>query len=577
MVAAPGQLIAGAGATVVAAAPAVRHGRRLARGAGLALFVLPLLAALPLALAEALRPGAWAAFGADPQWPQALTLGLRSAFVGTALALVLTMLLTTTLHGTPAWRRLSAALAPMLALPHAAFAIGLAWLLAPAGLLARLLAPAFGWDSPPSWQTVNDPGGWLLTGVLVLKELPFLLWNTVALLARPEVAAGVQRQIAVARTLGYTPQAWWWRVGWAQWLPRLAWPLLAVLAYGLTVVDLALIVGPTSPPTLAMLAYADLQDGNVARNARGAVGALVLALALAALVLALWFGAMVLRRAWVRRAVDGRRAPVRQARWPQRLARAAGMLVAGVYLAVLLVLVALSVAGVWSFPALTPQLVSLDAWRSVAASASTVGFTAALAAAASAAALGLTMAWLEATPPHWDRRATPVVLAPLVLPGLLLMAGLYQGALHLRLDGSMAGLLWVHTLVVLPYSFITLQPAWRSFDARFEHTALALGRSRWVFWWRVKWPLLAAPLAAAAAVGFAVSVAQFLATQFLGAGRHATVTTEAVTLASGGQRTLAAAFALLQALLPLAGFALASRWRRPTMAAETARPEATRG
>jgi putative thiamine transport system permease protein len=59
------------------------------------------------------------------------------------------------------------------------------------------------------------------------------------------------------------------------------------------------------------------------------------------------------------------------------------------------------------------------------------------------------------------------------------------------------------------------------------------------------------------AVGFAVSVAQYLSTQFVGAGRHTTVTTEALTLASGGQRTLMAAFALLQALLPALAFGAA--------------------
>jgi putative thiamine transport system permease protein len=42
------------------------------------------------------------------------------------------------------------------------------------------------------------------------------------------------------------------------------------------------------------------------------------------------------------------------------------------------------------------------------------------------------------------------------------------------------------------------------------------------------------------------------------AGRHATLTTEAVTLASGGQRNLAAAFGLLQALLPVLAFGLAA-------------------
>jgi putative thiamine transport system permease protein len=80
--------------------------------------------------------------------------------------------------------------------------------------------------------------------------------------------------------------------------------------------------------------------------------------------------------------------------------------------------------------------------------------------------------------------------------------------------------------------------------------------------------MLSGPLAGTLAVGFAVSVAQFLATQFLGAGRHATVTTEAVLLASGGQRTVAAAFAALQAALPLLAFGLAA-WvsRRATIRA----------
>lgn len=123
--------------------------------------------------------------------------------------------------------------------------------------------------------------------------------------------------------------------------------------------------------------------------------------------------------------------------------------------------------------------------------------------------------------------------------------------------------------MTLPYVFVALAPAWRSFDRRYEFTALALGRSRAAFWWRVKAPLLAAPLAAALAVGFAVSVAQYLPTQFIGAGRFASVTTEAVTLASGGQRHAAAAFAVLQALLPLLGFGAAAwvgRWQRARIA-----------
>ncbi|MDX1606516.1 MAG: hypothetical protein R3202_10020, partial [Candidatus Competibacterales bacterium] len=48
-----------------------------------------------------------------------------------------------------------------------------------------------------------------------------------------------------------------------------------------------------------------------------------------------------------------------------------------------------------------------------------------------------------------------------------------------------------------------------------------------------------------------------LPTQLLGAGRVPTITTEAVALASGGDRRVIAAYALVQASLPALGFGLA--------------------
>ena len=528
-----------------------------------ALFALPMLAALALAAQAGLDGDAWRALWADPQWPRALALSVWVALASTALALAGALGLTTALHGSPAWQRLARWLGPMLALPHAAFAIGFGLLVMPSGLVARLLAPLAGWASPPDWGTVNDRWGFGLVAVLAAKELPFLLWNIFALFGRPEVEADLQRQIGVVRTLGYDRRAAWWRVLWPQWLPRLALPLAAVFAYSLTVVDLALIIGPASPPTLAVLAWQWLRDADPARNAQGAVTVLALAGVLGLLCALGAALALAARRAWLARVRLGHRPrePAARSALAGGLARA----LVGLYATVLAMIVAMSVAGVWTFPALWPQVWTTAAWASVAEAAGTVGFTAGLALAASASALLMVVVWLEATPAAWDHRAAPLLMAPIVLPGLLLMVGLYRGALHLGLDGARLGLWWAHTLVVVPYVFVALAPAWRSFDVRYEWTALALGGTRLAFWWRVKWPLLLAPLAAAAAVGFAVSVAQYLPTQFVGAGRHATVTTEAVTLASGGQRTLAAAFALLQALLPALGFGIAhalAQWQR---------------
>jgi putative thiamine transport system permease protein len=520
------------------------------------LFALPIALALPFALWQGASPAAWRSIAVDPQLPRAFLLSLVTALVSTALALALSLWLVTQLHGTRAWQALARALGPLLALPHAAFAIGLALLVMPAGVLARLLAAPLGWTSPPDWPTVNDPWGLGLVLVLVAKETPFLLWNAVALLARPELDQALRGWLASGRTLGYSDAALWWRALWPLLLPRLAWPLLAVLAYGLTVVDLALIVGPASPPTLAMLAWQALQDGDPARNAEGAAQAVLLALALAVLVALGWRLAPPLRRAWHAWACNGQRRAARPV--ARRAARASAAALLALYAAVALLLALSSFSGVWTFPALAPQSWTGAAWAQVAARLDTLALSAALGACAALGALALVLAWFEATPPGWDRRAMPLVLAPLIVPPLLLMVGLYGLALPLRLDGTVVGLGWVHTLMALPYVFVALAPAWRSFDARYEHTALALGRSRAAFWWRIKLPLLAAPVAAALAVGFAVSVAQYLPTQFIGTGRQATVTTEAVTLAAGGQRHTAAAFALLQALLPMLGFALAA-------------------
>jgi putative thiamine transport system permease protein len=73
----------------------------------------------------------------------------------------------------------------------------------------------------------------------------------------------------------------------------------------------------------------------------------------------------------------------------------------------------------------------------------------------------------------------------------------------------------------------------------------------------VKLPLLTRPILVACAVGFAVSVGQYLPTLFSGGGRIVTLTTEAVTLSSGGDRRILGIYAVLQTGLPLLAYSFA--------------------
>lgn len=532
---------------------------RLATGPALRLliaapFLLPLTAAVGLGLGQALQAGAWAALWSDRQFLPAWALSVWVGTASSALSLVIVWWAVPRLHAGPAWPRLLRLLGPALAVPHVAFAVGFALLWMPSGVLARVWAPVAGWAWPPDVATVQDPWGLALIAALVCKEVPFLLWNVAALLAQAGVGAQYQQQRQVCASMGYGRIAAWRHVLWPQLMPRLAWPLAAVLAYGLTVVDMALVLGPTTPPTLAVLAWQWLLDADAGSQARGGAAVCLLSLSWVAVMGVGWGLARAFARVARRQRASGHRSGV------DRTASGAvawGAL-AALYAAVAAALLFVSTAGVWSFPSLLPQAWTLDAWSRALASGGSLATTFTLALASSCAAMALVVGWMEATPARWDVGAAPAVYATMVLPSLLVSLGLYRLALACDLDGRWAGVWWAHTLFAAPYVWVALAPAYRAYDERYRRTARSLGRGAWAHLRCVKWPILRAPMAAALAVGFAVSVAQYLPTQFVGAGRLSTVTTEAVALASGGQRSLLAAFAALQAVLPLLAFGVAA-------------------
>jgi putative thiamine transport system permease protein len=87
--------------------------------------------------------------------------------------------------------------------------------------------------------------------------------------------------------------------------------------------------------------------------------------------------------------------------------------------------------------------------------------------------------------------------------------------------------------------------------------AAALGASPDGVLWRIRLPMLLRPILTAMAVGIAVSVGQYLATLLIGGGRVATLTTEALALASGGDRRAIGVYGLMQTATALVPFALA--------------------
>ncbi len=532
-------------------------------GAGLLGTLLPALGHMPAIGAQGWGLQAWQTLLAYPGFVSSLQLTLFTGLLSTVLSVLLALGLAAAVAHQRWARRLGAWMAPVLATPHSALAIGFAFLIAPSGWLVRLVSPGLtGWSLPPDVSTVGHPAGLALVACLLLKEVPYLMLMTLG--ALNQVAAPAH--MAAARALGYRPAQAYVQVVLPQVYPQIRLPVYAVLAFSLSVVDVAMILGPGNPPTLAVLAVRWFSAPDVQWYPPAAAAAMLL-LGLVAGAIALWHGlervVARLGRWW---AESGRRSRVTSDLALAAAATCAVLLAAT--MAVLVVLLLWSLTQHWRYPDALPAAWTLAHWQQQGVSlVGPATNTWVIGLASTLVALALVVACLENESLHQrsgaaassvGQRSLWLLYLPLLVPQVAFLFGAQVLLVRVSLDGQIGAVIWTHLIFVLPYLFLSLAEPWRAFDVRYARTAASLGASPWRVFWRIKLPILLKPTLIACAVAFAVSVGQYLPTLFAGSGRVATLTTEAVTLSSGADRRVTAVWAMLQAALPFIAYALAA-------------------
>jgi putative thiamine transport system permease protein len=541
-----------------AATPAITVGVLLLPiGAGLLGTLLPAFGYLPAIGGHALDLAPWRTLVAHPGFLTSVVTTLFTGVLTALLALALAVGFCAFAHGREWTRRIGSWLAPVLSTPHSAIAIGFVFLVAPSGWVVRAISPWLtGWALPPDIATVGDRAGFALIAGLLLKEVPYLILMIVGALNQ----VPVQQHLAIARALGYARVEAWLKTILPQVYPQIRLPVYAVIAFSLSVVDVALILGPSNPPTLSVLAVRWFTDADI-RWYFPAAAAAILQLCLVVGVIIVWFGAervaMRAGRAWIARG--GRGGFVAAASGG---AAALACAVFGLSALAMFGMGLWSFAAQWRFPDALPAAWSTANWtRYLPELAGPAGATLLLGVAATAIALALVAGCLE-NESRRQVRAGPVALwilyVPLLVPQVAFLFGAQVLLVRFGFDGTFTAVIWAHLVFVLPYLFLSLADPWRALDPRYARAAAGLGATPPRVFFGVKVPLLLRPIAIACAIAFAVSVGQYLPTLFAGNGRVATLTTEAVTLASGADRRLIALYALLQSCLPLAVYLAAA-------------------
>jgi putative thiamine transport system permease protein len=487
-------------------------------------------------------------------------LSLSAALATAAASLSIVLLFLAATQGNRVGRVVAKLTAPILAVPHAAAALGLALLLAPSGFLSRGIALIAGWDTPPDYLFVNHPNGAALILGLIVKEAPFLL--LVCLAALPNLDA--PRRVALARSLGYAPAKAWLLTVTPALYRQIRLPLFAVLVFASSTVDVALVLGPSLPPTLSVRIL-DWFTAPTLGARELAAAAAMLQLAVSLISLAIWIGVETLARTLYLYAIR-RGAPQRihHSHYTNLTLNGLGRMLLPTALLVtgggLLALGVASIAGDWRYPLVLPADWTAGHW--IAAQQNLFvparnALTIALGAVVAGMVITLLLLESQNRQKRHDGRLIWLLYLPLLIPQVVFLSGMVFMAEWLGLSPSVFLVACGHLLFVLPYLYLTLSGAYANLDPRWEALAATLGASRSRRFWRVRLPLLSVPLITAAMLGLVISLGLYLPTQLLGAGRVPTLTTEAIALVSAGSRGAVGTWALLQSALPTLCFMLA--------------------
>jgi putative thiamine transport system permease protein len=399
----------------------------------------------------------------------------------------------------------------VLSIPHAALALGVLLFIDAGGIAMRWALAAGLIDAPFDYLFPRDPWGIGSILILVIKETAFL-----TLIALPIARRLPRQQIeTLGHQAGLSSQQAWQALVWPQVVMKLRPAILIVVVYGLTNLEVAMVIGPDQPQFVAVHLARFLTDAEPSLRAAGAI-----LLGLLGITAGLWaVTGWLIRRpsAWM---------------FPRVSVHGSIVLMSVPLLMAVLALV------LWSFALRYPITEVWPVWG--LPSAFQVQRLIELAAQMARSLHRV----------HW------IWWALLWLPQLPLAAGL----LYLVIAFGGAPGFWIvlagHCLIATPYALITLSESWFERDLRYQGLLRQLGVGPVEALFRIWVPRHLGSIVVALAVSFSVSVALYTHTWLLGGGRVETLALELVAYAQADRRA-AAMSGLIVMGLPLIVFVLA--------------------
>ncbi len=119
--------------------------------------------------------------------------------------------------------------------------------------------------------------------------------------------------------------------------------------------------------------------------------------------------------------------------------------------------------------------------------------------------------------------ARSLILAPMILPHIVVAVGMYIAFSRWNLIGTLPGFVAAHAILTLPFLFLTLTAAISKLDPSLELAAASLGASRFSAFRHVTLPLLMPAIAGGMAFAFITSLDEATVSNFLSSSASKTL------------------------------------------------------
>jgi len=98
-----------------------------------------------------------------------------------------------------------------------------------------------------------------------------------------------------------------------------------------------------------------------------------------------------------------------------------------------------------------------------------------------------------------------LVLAPMIMPGIVVAVAVFGVFLTWRLTGSFSGFLLAHTMLAVPFVVITVSTSLRAYDSILDLAGASLGANWWTRTFRITLPLITPAMLTGALFAFVTS------------------------------------------------------------------------